>query len=151
LTRFLMVIYFEILGIKRKNGNPNGKICLNHFVTEDSLTFVTTDYYTALELKNMIPVVDRGNYYKKIVKKNLWINKKFLFSPWDFDFLKFISKHKLNYWLKRKDWKYLVKENIFLDNFFDFPLFSFVEKLLAKLQIDRIEEKRKKEKGGQVL
>lgn len=80
-TRLISLLILEMLGLrrKRKEKNAKDKVCLNMIVDEKflALPFEKQNLYTAHEVAQMVPLVERENIYRKFIKANLWV-KNFL-------------------------------------------------------------------------
>lgn len=98
--------------------------CMNYFVDETALLIEEQNYFTAVELSTLKPLIDESNYYHKIIScNNDWIknelpNMKFqnmdlTIKPKGFFFAKIIhllSSNTLNMWLmKVTDYKWRKK------------------------------------------
>lgn len=84
-TRFFCNLLLDFFGLRRKAGckKVSDKICLNMFITEDSLKLTPTDLYLAHEILQLKPSFVRGNTYQKFLLANSWVYK---FLPnWRFD------------------------------------------------------------------
>lgn len=79
ITRLLLVFYLKILGKYRGRNDKNvkDKFCLNMLLDESKLTFSNDqrNLYTAHEIAQVKPVLQRKNIYKKFLKKNGWIKE----------------------------------------------------------------------------
>lgn len=77
ITRLLLVLLLEFLGIRRKKTDSKvmDKICLNMLIERKEMTFnkERQDVYTAHEIVRMIPIFQRANTYKKLLGKNKWV------------------------------------------------------------------------------
>jgi hypothetical protein len=77
ITRFAVVIFLIFLGKYRKRGDKNvkDKICTNLFIDESYLHFSKErqDLFTAHELSQLMPIVDKDNIYGKLVSENKWV------------------------------------------------------------------------------
>ncbi len=65
-----------LFGIKRmpdELSKYKDKICLNHFITTESLSIPFQSIYTAQIYARLLPLYDEGNYFEKFYKKNQWI------------------------------------------------------------------------------
>ena len=94
VTRLLTTVVVEIVAVRR---HPNDRealvsnaICLNMFLAEDALAMpiAKRDIYTAHEVLQMVPLIDKGNIYQEFLKMNTWV-ERFLPSAW-----KVVKKHK---------------------------------------------------------
>jgi len=81
LTRFIMIILLKIMR-KYRSYNSKGvsdKICLNMLITKEALGLPKErqNLYTAHEVAQMLPILDKENTYDKFLRANIWV-KKFL-------------------------------------------------------------------------
>lgn len=78
-TRFTILFILQLLNIRRTRNtkNENNKICVNMIIDEKSLTFNNDrkDIYTAHEIAQLKPLVDRHKTYIRFIKANSWIEK----------------------------------------------------------------------------
>jgi len=79
LTRLLAVFLLEIMAVRRRPGDikVKDKICLNMFLDEKSLTLPKNerDLFSAHEVVQLKPLLEKGNCYQKFLKANLWVRK----------------------------------------------------------------------------
>ena len=117
-SRFLAVIFLEFLGWRRRPNQKEvrDKICLNLFLEEGHLALKKErhDLYTAHEILQMKPLVDKADAYQRFLQANFWA-ASFLPQAW--------GEKKV----KRKEGKEATAVS---------P--SIVEKILAGLQLKRI-------------
>lgn len=75
-TRFVILLFLEILGKRRKRYETqvSNKICLNMLIDEVSLVTPSRkqSLYTAREIAQLVPLFDHHNTYKRFVKANAW-------------------------------------------------------------------------------
>ena len=133
LVRILISLMMTVLGVRRKNKErvAPDKICLNHYITTDSLRISFESLYTAQGYAHLIPL-----YWKnKIVIENFWkVNR-----PW---MEKFLGCWGWSYGYQRRavrssrllGWVKFVLEKI-LDQT---RLADWLEKVCRKIQIKRI-------------
>jgi len=80
-TRLMLVIALNFLRVYRKRNEENvsNKICLNMLVDDSALAFFKdrNDLYTAHEIAQIMPIVNKNKTYEKFVNSNIWI-KDFL-------------------------------------------------------------------------
>jgi len=92
LTRFLAVLILEFLGKRRRPGDRNyqDKFCLNMFLDEGALKLSEKrrNLFTAHEIVQMKPLVNKKKIYQKFMVENKWVE---LFLPNAFDFQKPVS------------------------------------------------------------
>jgi len=78
ITRLISLLFLAILGKRRKRGEKNArdKICLNMFLDESSLALPLDrhDIYTAHEIAQIYPLVERNNTYLRFLSANKWIS-----------------------------------------------------------------------------
>ncbi len=81
--RFLGIILFEILGVRRRGHihhpkESRDKICLYHFITESSYANCPRNIYWANIYKRLICAFSNSKQQKKFLKENDWVNDYFL-------------------------------------------------------------------------
>ena len=117
-SRFLAVIFLELLGWRRRPNQKEvrDKICLNLFLEEGHLALKKErhDLYTAHEILQMKPLVDKADAYQRFLQANFWA-ASFLPQAW--------GEKKV----KSKEGKEVTAVSS-----------SIVEKILAGLQLKRI-------------
>lgn len=129
-TRFVLVLILIFLRSYRHKNSKDfaDKICLNMILDEENILFKKNNQnlYTAHEIVQLIPVLDKGNIYQKFIKKNNWI-----------------KKYLANYYIPKKNIN--TKEN-FLNNLIVIILkIIFLEKILKFIQIKYMEKNITKE------
>lgn len=128
LTRLSLILYLKILGKHRKRGDKNisDKFCLNMLIDEDKLAFPknSRNLYTAHEVSQLMPIMEKGNIYKKFISANKWITE---FMP--------------NAYEEIKNKRVKVSESkLFLDllgSFLSLPIFERITRFAQKLLIRR--------------
>jgi hypothetical protein len=79
LARFFAVTLLRILGVYRSrvDKKTTNKLCLNMFVDEDNLAFPKDkrNLYTAHEISQLLPIIDKNMAYESFIKNNAWISK----------------------------------------------------------------------------
>ena len=84
LTRLLVIPLLEILGIRRRPHNSlfvipnsNNKICLNLWLDETALSVPKPQrsLYTAHEVAQIVPIVNKRHTYEKFLSANSWISR----------------------------------------------------------------------------
>ncbi len=79
LTRLLCLVLLEIKGVRRKRGveKASNKVCLNMFMDEDnlSLSYDKRNLYTAHEVVQVKPLLNKNNTYQKFLFGNIWVTK----------------------------------------------------------------------------
>jgi len=80
-TRLIMVITLIFLNVYRKRSEENvsNKICLNMLIDNSALSFSKDrkDLYTAHEIAQIMPIVNKNKTYEKFINSNIWV-KDFL-------------------------------------------------------------------------
>lgn len=78
-TRFITTFFLQLLGKKRSKNKKNSedKICLNMFIANNSLSFKKDrqDLYTAHEIVQLVPLLDKDNTYTNFIDQNKWVSK----------------------------------------------------------------------------
>jgi hypothetical protein len=77
LTRGIIVIILQLLGLYRRPNKIKNMICPNMFLSEKSMEISPQNIFMAHEICQLFPLFDQDNTYSKFLKKNLWV-KKFL-------------------------------------------------------------------------
>lgn len=84
-TRLFCTLIVDFLGIRRKPGNTSvaNKVCLNMFMSEDTLRIPKKeqDLFSAHEVLQMVPLWERNDMYAIFLKNNNWV-KSFLPNAW---------------------------------------------------------------------
>lgn len=79
VTRLLALILLQIMGYRRhrRETNVSNKVCLNMFLSEDSLGLPkkVQDLYTAHELIQLQLLFNRDNTYNKFLSSNKWVGR----------------------------------------------------------------------------
>jgi hypothetical protein len=77
IVRFISVLILNMFGVRRKPNDVlvRNKICLNMFLDDNHLEIKTSsrDLYTAHEIAQMVPLINRSLTYEKFITSNLWI------------------------------------------------------------------------------
>ena len=128
-SRFLAVIFLELLGWRRRPNQKEvrDKICLNLFLEEGHLALKKErhDLYTAHEILQMKPLVDKADAYQRFLQANFWA-ASFLPQAWG---EKKVKSQSAN-------WRTKVKSKEEKEVTAVSP--PIVEKILAGLQLKRI-------------
>lgn len=77
LTRFLIILFCPVLGIKRrKRGEKEtkDKICFNLFLEENHLKIEFENLFLAHEICQVKPIYDKDGIYEKFVRENRWVS-----------------------------------------------------------------------------
>jgi predicted nucleotidyltransferase len=76
LTRLLVLLTLKFLGIplrKAKETDEQDKICLNMWMDERNLEIYNKNIFTAHELAQIIPLVNKNSTYESLLVINKWI------------------------------------------------------------------------------
>lgn len=133
ITRLLLIAYLKILGKHRKRTDKKvaDKFCLNMIVDEEKLSLSKNlrSLYTAHEIVQLKPVMQRGNTYEKFINCNKWIQS---YMPNAYEEIK--SQRVKG-----------TRKNLFSDLLGDFLSFSFIEKAVRIFQMLLIKRNLTKE------
>lgn len=79
ITRLLVYTFLQILGRKRKRKNNAHALCANMFLDESDLqiTKEKQSLYTAHEIMQVVPIVNKNSTYEKFLISNKWVQKFF--------------------------------------------------------------------------
>lgn len=79
LTRLVLVILLLFIGRYRRRNQKkiSDKICLNMIIDESALSFQRgrRDLYTAHEIAQVMPILERDGMYQKFISSNRWAEK----------------------------------------------------------------------------
>lgn len=79
LTRFLLIILTELLGLRRRPNQKNirNKICFNLFLDDKHLSLPEQerDLYCAHEILQVVPLYTKDNSYFHFLDQNQWVGK----------------------------------------------------------------------------
>jgi hypothetical protein len=92
ICRTVVTFLTAILGVRRYGNNTRDKICLNHYITDESLEIPFKSLYNAQSYARLVPVMEKQDFiFQKFQKANYWIK----------DFLVFWSEYSR--WLHSGD------------------------------------------------
>ncbi len=78
-TRLIIIFLLEAFGVRRgrKSKNVKNKICPNMILTETALHLpgIKKDLFTAHELVQLLPIVNRHQIYEEFLAQNDWVKK----------------------------------------------------------------------------
>ncbi len=115
ITRLVSLVILQTLGLRRKRLSVEtaNKVCMNMFIDEENLVLPKArhDVYTAHEIAQLKPLVDKNNTYNRFLLANEWVNmfmpnvlkvafkksKKFKFSKTSSRFVYRILNAYINY------------------------------------------------------
>jgi hypothetical protein len=73
-TRALVTLFLDILGWRRRDEiNTAGKFCLNHYITDRSLTINMPSIYTAQSYAHLLPIWGDMELYRSFQERNAWL------------------------------------------------------------------------------
>lgn len=79
LTRLLMIVILKIMRKHRGKGDKNikDKFCLNMMIDQSYLAFPMKrrNLYTAHEIVQILPVLEKDKIFEKFLAENLWVKK----------------------------------------------------------------------------
>ncbi len=89
LSRFFSVLVLRLFHLHRKRVNRNNllvknSICLNMFLDTNKLQIKNQNIYSAREILQIIPIINKGEVYEKFLHTNIWSSKifpNFIFPP----------------------------------------------------------------------
>src|SRR3989344_781711 len=136
--RTLVTLLVHLIGKRRHKNKIKDRVCLNYFITGDSLEISTRDLYSSNEYYFTFPLFD-ADIFKKFRLKNRWIkNFKPNYQPEEIGNLRIIKDS----WLSRTS--RTLGEALFG--------FDFLEKWLRKWEKGKIMRNPKtREKGGLII
>ncbi len=75
-VRFVVTVLLDALRLRRRPTGPTkNRVCLNHYLTEDSLELPYQSLYTALEYARIIPLFGEKVTWRFREKNRLWMEK----------------------------------------------------------------------------
>jgi hypothetical protein len=73
--RTIITFFTHLLGKRRHGNKTKDRICLNYFVTTDSLEIKNKDLFSANEYFFCVPIFSTKKYFEKFQIRNKWIKK----------------------------------------------------------------------------
>jgi hypothetical protein len=119
LTRFLIVPLLILKGVYRTRGSKNNadKICLNLLLGEEKMRFEDMNLFTAHEIAQLVPVLEKRGTYRKFLEENKWIKD-------------FLPNTSIN-----KKIKFKKQDSIYENVFMILAKILFLEKISRSLQL----------------
>jgi predicted nucleotidyltransferase len=75
-TRFLLTIFFDILGWRRRGKITKNRFCLNHYLTDQSLVLESRNVSTAMGYYGrLIPLLGDLGLFQKFLETNQWLGE----------------------------------------------------------------------------
>ncbi len=138
IGRTLVTFLAHFIGKRRHRNKTKDRVCLNYFITTESLEIRNKDLFSANEYFFCIPVFDSKNYFEKFQLKNSWI-----------------KEYKPNYYLTALDNMKSVHETYFSkslrklgEKIFDW---NILENYLRKIESKKIEKNPKTQKEDSLI
>jgi hypothetical protein len=135
--RLLFTFLVHIMKMRRYGKKITDRICLNHFITDDSLEIGLKDLFASSEYSFILPVYG-ADIFKKFQSANVWIGKYLVNHTVDQVInMKIVSDSNISRFIRS------IGENIFS--------IKLVEKLLGRWQIERIARDPRTHKNGSII
>ena len=135
--RLFFTLLTHLLGKRRYGEKIKDRICLNYFISDQSLKIAFQDVFSASEYSMAIPLFGFSQF-QEFQRKNIWIkNFKPNFSPADIPDVRLLEENKL---LK------IIRQA--LETMLSF---QWIEKSLKKWQLKRIEKNPKTHQEGSMV
>jgi predicted nucleotidyltransferase len=135
--RTLVTLAVHLMGKRRYRGKIANRVCLNYFITTNSLEISMKDMYSSSEYYFMLPLFGKETF-RKFQKDNRWISEyKANYQETSADNLKTIEDDFLSAKIR------YIGEKIFT--------FNFIEKILKTWQIKRINKNPKTNQIGSMV
>jgi predicted nucleotidyltransferase len=77
-TRLISIFYLKLFGFslrKPDDKNEKDKLCLNIWIDENDLMIKKKNIYSAHEVAQIIPLINKDKIYEKFILKNNWVLK----------------------------------------------------------------------------
>ena len=118
--RVFTVIISHLLGKKRNKNITKDRLCLNHYLTDNSLKVKYQSLYNAQTYAHLTTIWEKDKNYKKKKKNNNWIKNFLVFYPniKKGYLLSLKSKNFLDYTRKTEEWFLKGKAGNLLELFF---------------------------------
>ena len=119
-VRFFLTLFIHLIGKRRHAKKTKDRLCLNHYVTDQSLKINFPSLYNAQTYAHLIPVLEvEQDIYKKFQQANKWIK----------DYLFVYPKQEIPDQRQIKKSKFLRK----IAKFQEFVLDTFIGSILEKI------------------
>ncbi|MEA1937353.1 MAG: hypothetical protein U9N04_04565 [Patescibacteria group bacterium] len=144
IVRTFITLLTSLLGVRRHGVITKNKICLNHYITDESLKIPFESLYNAqsyLHLTNVYNDKEDRKLFKKFQEENSWIKKYARnYQPAELGGFRSIGRNKI-----------LGLISSFLEIILSGTPGNYLEKKLAQVQSGRIKkDKLYKKKGGRI-
>ncbi|MFH1129332.1 MAG: nucleotidyltransferase domain-containing protein [Patescibacteria group bacterium] len=143
LTRFLVTIFFQIIGQRRHGNKIANKFCLNHYTVDNNLKMNSVSLCIAHLCAHLVPILElEQGIYNRFQFENRWVG----------NYLYFYNLEKLNNRQKIKDNKILKFVRKFQEIILNTFIGTIFEKTLRFFQIRHIKRHPLlNQKGGQIV
>lgn len=143
-TRLFVLVAAELLGRRRKywQGEAPDQLCLNHYITQSSLTIspAIQNQYTAVLYNNLVPLFGRG-VFKNFQENNKGWLASFIATPKTIGLGNVLAKKIPQHnFLKRQ-----------LDSFLQEPIFDWLENMAERLQRYSVRQHLSAETPGRII
>lgn len=119
-ARFILSLFIHLIGKRRHAKKTKDRLCLNHYITDQSLKINFPSLYNAQTYSHLIPVLEiEQDIYKKFQQANKWIK----------DYLFIYPKQEIPDQRQIKKSKFLRK----IAKFQEFILDTFIGSILEKI------------------
>jgi len=78
-VRFFLTLLLDLMGERRRPGRKARKICLNHYLTDDSLEMRYPSLYNAYTYLHLLPILNKDNVFERFRKENNWMKNYIIF------------------------------------------------------------------------
>ena len=151
ICRTFVTFLTSILGVRRHGNNTRDKICLNHYITDESLEIPFKSLYNAQSYFRLVPVAEKQKFiFQEFQKANEWMKDYLVFWP------EFGKRHS-GMSLSAKNLRKIRKSKIltiftkFLEIILNGRIGNNFERILAKYEKARIEkDPLRKKPGGRI-
>lgn len=130
IGRTFITFLTHLLGKRRHHKKIKDRVCLNYFITTDSLEIRNKDLFSANEYFFTFPLFETKNYFQKFRLRNLWIRK---YKP---NYYGSGQRHALCLTDNRSTWLFRTMGENILDH-------DFLERWLEKLELEKIKKNPK--------
>ena len=143
-VRTFVTLLTSVLGVRRHGNVTKNKICLNHYITDESLKIPFESLYNAQNYIHLINVYDSEEdkkIFKKFQEENKWIKKYARnYKPAELGGFRSIGRNKIFELISR-----------FFEIILSGKLGDYLEKKLSEIQSERIKkDKLYKKSGGRI-
>ena len=138
IGRTLITVLLHLIGKRRHGKKIRDRVCLNYFITTNSLEIRTKDLFSANEYHFILALFDADSYYRKFQLRNSWIrNFKPNYQLNEISSPRILADTKISHFirtLQEKIWGW-----------------DFLERNLGKWEKRKIENNPKTQKPGSII